>query len=169
MSFTQKTLTIIGIFCGRFELKEKFRKHSSQHSFCIFLYHRFWFSQSFFVRFSGYSTTFPLFLKIQHLYIYLFMWNFTPFRKTTLSISPHIVFSLKFTDFLSSPPYFIKFSFSNALQIPTNQAIWYYTLTVTKNKALFSILTVLFHFVPALFMDAFLLLKGKKPRWENFF
>lgn len=49
-------------------------------------------------------------------------------------------------------------------EYPPSNGIWYYTLTMTQSKLLFTILTFLYHTIPGALMDLGLIICGKKPK-----
>ncbi|KRT85456.1 epimerase [Oryctes borbonicus] len=50
-------------------------------------------------------------------------------------------------------------------QNPTANALWYYSLNLIKHKFLYQLAAILVHFVPAIMLDALLLLIGRKTRF----
>lgn len=48
---------------------------------------------------------------------------------------------------------------------PLSAAIWFLDFSCTKSVFLHSVYMVLFHLIPAIFVDAITLLLGKKPRY----
>jgi alcohol-forming fatty acyl-CoA reductase len=50
------------------------------------------------------------------------------------------------------------------MEFPPSNGIWYYTLTMTQNRFLVTILTFLYHTLPGALMDFGLIICGKKPK-----
>lgn len=48
--------------------------------------------------------------------------------------------------------------------MPMNNTIWFYSFTMTSSKFLSVVLTLLYHTIPAILMDAGLMAMGKKPK-----
>ncbi|XP_065213885.1 fatty acyl-CoA reductase wat-like [Planococcus citri] len=57
----------------------------------------------------------------------------------------------------------IDHSLHFSLEWPTIKAVWYYSLTFTENKYLFTILSFLMHTIPGYFLDFLARLVGEKP------
>lgn len=49
-------------------------------------------------------------------------------------------------------------------QVPLMKTAWYYSLTMSNSKVLVTILTLLYHFIPAVIIDLGLFVCGKKPK-----
>ncbi|EEB14160.1 conserved hypothetical protein [Pediculus humanus corporis] len=60
---------------------------------------------------------------------------------------------------------FLKINFKHGVKYPMEVFIWYYTVSLFKMKLFFNIFTVLYHFIPGLFMDMVLFLIGKKTQF----
>lgn len=50
-------------------------------------------------------------------------------------------------------------------QAPLSKTAWYYSFTMSNSKLLVTILTFLYHFLPAAIVDIGLFVCGKKPKW----
>nr|UYO73019.1 fatty acyl-CoA reductase [Phenacoccus solenopsis] len=57
----------------------------------------------------------------------------------------------------------IDYSLKYSMEWPTIRAIWYYSLTFTENKHLYTVLSFLFHTIPGHLIDFLASLFGKKP------
>lgn len=49
-------------------------------------------------------------------------------------------------------------------QVPLSKTAWYYSFTMSSSKTLVTILTFLYHFLPAAIVDLGLFVCGKKPK-----
>ncbi|GJQ86873.1 hypothetical protein Trydic_g13284 [Trypoxylus dichotomus] len=51
------------------------------------------------------------------------------------------------------------------LQLPTINALWYYSLNLIKHQPLYQLAAIMVHFVPAIILDILLMLIGKRRRF----
>lgn len=49
--------------------------------------------------------------------------------------------------------------------IPYSKSVWHYTCTMSSNWMLVAIMKFFYHMIPAFFMDAGMLIVGKKPKY----
>nr|CAD7259154.1 unnamed protein product [Timema shepardi] len=59
---------------------------------------------------------------------------------------------------------FVEMAGNHGMDIPCSKAIWYYSVTMTKYKVLYIILSFLLHTLPALLVDTVTILCFKKPK-----
>ncbi|XP_075145603.1 waterproof [Haematobia irritans] len=65
---------------------------------------------------------------------------------------------------LSSWREFMEYAIEYGRKLPLRKSIWYPCFTIVSSKWQFSLLSFLYHTLPALFMDMLMLVIGKKPR-----
>jgi fatty acyl-CoA reductase len=59
---------------------------------------------------------------------------------------------------------YCDYSRLNGVSAPLTKMAWYFTFTMTSSKALATILTFLYHTLPAAIVDAVLVMCGKTPK-----
>lgn len=59
---------------------------------------------------------------------------------------------------------YAKYGVTVGKVMPITKSIWHYTFTIVKSSYMLTILTFLYHTLPAIAMDFLLLLIGKRPK-----
>ncbi|XP_063392481.1 fatty acyl-CoA reductase wat-like isoform X1 [Cydia fagiglandana] len=59
---------------------------------------------------------------------------------------------------------FMSLAETHGLSVPPMQAMWYYMLTLTNSKAMYTFLALLMHWIPAYIIDGVCMILGKKPQ-----
>ncbi|KAF4530067.1 hypothetical protein B566_EDAN018300, partial [Ephemera danica] len=58
---------------------------------------------------------------------------------------------------------FMELNYKHGVNIPSVRAIWYYTLTLHRSRLVHQIYTLFLHLLPALLVDAVLVVIGRRP------
>nr|CAD7571747.1 unnamed protein product [Timema californicum] len=87
----------------------------------------------------------------------------------TINVDPCISANLVPVDMavgalIASAREFVEMAGNHGMDIPCSKAIWYYSVTMTKYKVLYIILSFLLHTLPALLVDTVTILCFKKPK-----
>lgn len=59
---------------------------------------------------------------------------------------------------------YCDYSISHGSKMPMHKSIWHYSFRMSSSRTLVALMTFFYHVVPALIMDAGLLVSGRKPK-----